>query len=248
MAGIWWVALVVAFGMGWPVWRLIRYPGAPAYAFQRKYRSDRKSLAGARGLVRGLRNAALRESWQAWVKAMRAERAYRRRIGRIEAALQQQRTPKPGRRVEQLGRIVLHEEAVLVGRTEVPLAGLEVRLEPGRPAKTWHMHLTEPDGHEVVERYSAGEFPEDTVRQFRTRLHNASVKAGRRRDKRSGAIRRLEAELQRARTATGPVTAAQEEREKARLRRDTSPELPKARAALDDAKDNWRDLTGHRPH
>ncbi|MFF4243523.1 hypothetical protein ACFYY2_03505 [Streptomyces sp. NPDC001822] len=247
MTVIRWAVAVLAFGAGWAVWHALRYPGAPAYAFRRKYRGDRKSLAGARGLVRGLRSAALRERARAWLKAERAERAYRQRIARTEAALRQLRTPKRGRRVEQLGRVVLHEHAVLVGHAEVPLAGLRVRLETARSAKTWYVYLAEPDGHERMERYSAGEYAEDTVRRFATRLQNASVAAGRRLDKRGGAIRKLEAELLRARTATGPVAAAQAAREETRLRHENRPELPKARAALEDAKDAWQGLTGHRP-
>ncbi|WP_327111253.1 hypothetical protein OG206_01310 [Streptomyces sp. NBC_01341] len=247
MAVIWWAVVVTASCAGWGIWRALRYPGAPAYAFQRKYRSDRKNLAGARELVRGLRSAALRERGRAWLRAERAERAYRRRIVRTEAALRQLRTPKRGRRLEQLGRIVLHEHAVLVGHAEIPLAGLRVRLERARSGKTWYVYLTEPDGHELVERYGAKEYPEDTVRRFGTRLQNASVKAARRLDGRGGAIRKLEAELVRARTDTGPVRAAQAARQEIRLRHENRPELPKARAALEDAKDAWQALTGRRP-
>ncbi|MFI8006965.1 hypothetical protein [Streptomyces sp. NPDC086010] len=247
MAGIWWAVAVLAAGAGWAAWRALRYPGAPAYAFHRKYRSERGNLAGARGHVRGLRRAALRERGRAWLTAERAERSYRRRIARVEAELRQLRTPKRGRRVERLGRIVLHEHAVLVGPVELPLAGLKVRLEPARSGKTWYVYLAEPDGHELMERFSAKEHPEDTVRGFGSRLQNASVKAGRRLDRRGGAIRRLEAELLRARNATGPVEAARAAREETRLRHENRPELPKARAALEDAKDTWQGLTGRRP-
>ncbi|WP_260634066.1 hypothetical protein [Streptomyces angustmyceticus] len=247
MSAIWWLVVVVALGVGWVGWRLAQFPGGWAYAFHEQYRADREALEGARGAVRQLKGTARRELRQAQTAVTRAEKAYRSRISRAEAELQQLRTPNRGDHVDQLGQIVLHEHALLVGDDEVPLAGLQVRFDLARSTHVSYVYLTQPDGRERLERFAGDEFPEDTVRQFSVRLQNAAVAANKLQTLRDVDIHKLEGELREAQEATGPVEMARELLEEMRARHGSDPQLPKARAALDDACDEWQELTGQRP-
>ncbi|AJF63350.1 hypothetical protein [Streptomyces vietnamensis] len=247
MIAIWWVIVVVALGVWWTVWRLVRYPGGWAYAFHEEHREARKALEDARGAVRELRNTALRETWQARTAVRRAERAHRRRVQRAESELERLRDPHRGALVEQLGAITLHEHAVLISDDAVPLAGVRVRFELARSTHVSYVYITRPDGREHMECYEGEEFPEGAVRRFSVRIQNAAVTENRLQERRAGDIRTLEAELREARKATEPIQAAQDRLDKTRARHKDSLELSRARAALDDARDAWRDLTGRRP-
>ncbi|MCX5450272.1 hypothetical protein [Streptomyces nigrescens] len=248
MSAIWWLVVVVALGVGWLAWRLAQFPGGWAYAFHEQYRADREALEGARGAVRQLNGTARREVQQAQTAVTRAEKAYRSRISRVEAELQQLRMPSRGDHVDQLGQLVLHEHALLIGDDEVPLAGLQVRFDLARSTHVSYVYLTpQPDGRERLERFAGDEFPEDSVRQFSVRIQNAAVTANQLQALRDVDIHKLEAELREAREATEPVETARELLEEMRARHGSDPQLPKARAALDDARDVWQELTGRRP-
>ncbi|MFE2161868.1 hypothetical protein ACFW9M_29185 [Streptomyces lydicus] len=247
MSAIWWLVFVVAFGVGCVAWRLVQYPGGWAYAFHEQYRADREVLDDARGAVRELKGTARREMRQAQTAVTRAEKAYRSRISRVEAELQQLRTPNRGSHVVQLGQIVLHEHALLVGDDEIPLAGLQVRFDLARSTHVSYVYLTQPDERERMERFAGDDFPEDTVRQFSVRLQNAAVTANQFQALRDGDVHKLETELREARKETQPMEAARELLEETRARHGSDPQLPKARAALDDARDVWQELTGRRP-
>ncbi|MFF4234219.1 hypothetical protein [Streptomyces sp. NPDC001820] len=247
MIAIWWVVVVVTMGVWWTLWRLFRYPGGWEYAFHKEHREERKALEDARGAVRELRRTARSETWRARAAVKRAEWAYRRRVRRAESELEQLRTPDRGARVEQLGGISLHEHTVLVADEELPLAGLQVRFELARSAHVSYVYITQPDGRERMERYEGKEFPEAAVRRFSVQIQNAAVAANRLQERRAGDICTLEAELREARKATEPIVVAQERLEKTRARHGSDLKLPQARAALDDARNVWQDLTGRRP-
>ncbi|MFE4695958.1 hypothetical protein ACWCPD_35070 [Streptomyces sp. NPDC001935] len=242
-----WVVAVTALGVWWVLWRLVRYPGGWTYAFHEEHREARRALEGARGAVRALRRAARREKWRAHGAVKRAEWAYRRRVRRAESELERLGTTRRGARVEQLGEITLHEHAVVVGNDEVALAGLKVRLEPGRLKATSYVYLTQPDGRERMERYAGADYAEDAVRRFAVRIQNAVAAADRLEEERVGSIRAVKAELREARSATDQVEAAKERLEETRARHDADVRLPKARMALDDARSTWHGLTGRRP-
>ncbi|WP_141746807.1 hypothetical protein [Streptomyces agglomeratus] len=204
-------------------------------------------MADARKFVRELQSTARRETWQARTEVKRAEWAYRRRVRRAEFELEQLRTPHRGPRVERLGRITLHEHTVLVADEELRLPHVQVRFELARSKHVSYVYLKEPDGRECMERYEGEEYPEEAVRRFTVRIQNAAVAAQRLRERRAGTIRALEAGLREAEKATEPIAVAQERLEKTRARHSADRELPRARAALDDARKGWQDLTGRRP-
>ncbi|MFC7885137.1 hypothetical protein ACFUVV_25160 [Streptomyces sp. NPDC057376] len=247
MIAIWWVIVVMALGVWWTVWRLVRYPGGWAYAFHEEHREARKALEDARGVVRELRRSTRREKWQALAEVKRAEWAYRRRVRQVESELERLRAPHRGERIEQLGRITLYEHTALISEDEVPLAGLHARFELSRSTHVSYVYLTQPDGRERMERYDGKEFSEETVRRFSVQIQNAAVAVTRLQERRASEIRACEAELREARKATEPIEAAQERLEKTRARHDADVKLPQARAALDDARSVWQDLTGRRP-
>ncbi|MGW1193630.1 hypothetical protein [Streptomyces sp. NPDC002559] len=247
MTAFWWVVVLVGLGVGWMVSRLVRYPGGWAYAFHEEHRKERQALADARSAVRELREAARRETVQAQTAVKRAEWAHRRQVRRVESELTQLRTPDRGALVEQLGGIALHERAVLVDGDELQLAGMEVRFDLAKSSHVSYVYLTQPDGQQHMERYEDKEFPEDTVRRFSVQVQNAAAAARRLSEKRAEDIRVLEGKLNEVQEATGPVEAAQERLEKTRARHESDPKLPRARAALDDARKEWQDLTGRRP-
>jgi hypothetical protein len=247
MIAVWWVVVVAALGVCWTIWRFVRYPGGWAYAFHGEHREARRALEEAREALRERRGAARRERWRARAAVRRAEWAYRRRIRRAEAGLEQLRTPQPGKLVAQLGGIALHENTLAVSDEEVRLADVQVRFELARSKEVAYVYVTLPDGREVMETYDGKEFTEDAVRRFSVRIHNAAVAAGPPAERRAGEIRALEAELKRARKATEHVQAAEERLEETRARHDADVTIPRARAALDDARDTWQELTGRRP-
>ncbi|MGW2183295.1 hypothetical protein ACWCXX_35690 [Streptomyces sp. NPDC001732] len=247
MTAIWWVVVLVGLGVGWMVSRLVRYPGGWAYAFHEEHEEERQALADARSAVRKLRETARRETAQAQTAVKRAEWAHRRQVRRVQSELEQLRSPDRGALVEQLGGIALHEHAVLVGGDELELAGMEVRFDLAKSSHVSYVYLTQPDGRQHMERYEDEEFPEDTVRRFSVQVQNAAAAARRLSEKRAEDIRVLEEKLREVREATGAVEAAQERLEETRARHDSNPKLPRARAALDDARKEWQDLTGRRP-
>ncbi|MGG7568726.1 hypothetical protein [Streptomyces sirii] len=247
MSAIWWLVVVVALGVGYVAWRLVQYPGGWDYAFDEQYGADREALDDARGAVRELKGTARREVRQAQTAVAQAEKAYRSRISRVEAELEQLRTPNRGDHVDQLGQIVLHEHALLVGDDEMPLAGLQVRFDLARSTHVSYVYLTQSDGRDRMERFAEDVFPEDTVRQFSVRLQNAAVTENQLQALRDSDIHKLEAELREARKETEPVETARKLLEGTRARHSSDPQLPKAQAALDDARDVWQELTGRRP-
>jgi hypothetical protein len=247
VTAFWWVVVLVGLSAGWVVSRLVRYPGGWAYAFHEEHREERQALADARSAVRELRETARRETVQAQTAVKRAEWAHRRQVRQVESELEQLRNPGRGALVEQLGGIALHENVVLVDGDELRLAGMEVRFDLAKSSRVSYVYLTQPDGQQHMERYEDEEFPEDTVRRFSVQVQNAAAAAQRLNKKRAANIRVLEGKLGEVREATGLVEAAQERLEKTRARHDSNPKLPRARAALDDARKEWQDLTGRRP-
>ncbi|MGW8988331.1 hypothetical protein ACWGRF_00125 [Streptomyces zhihengii] len=245
---VWWVVVAAALGAGAVVWQLVRFPGGRSFAFGAEHREARTALDAARRQVRQLRWTALRETVQARAGVQQSKRAYRSRVRGLESAIARLRSTDRGALVEQFGGIGLYEGALLVGGDDVPLAGARVRVEVAHAAYASYMYVTAQDGRERMERYAGSEFPEDTVRRFAVRIQNASVAAGHEQARRAGEIRAREAELSKAREATGPMTAAQQRLEETRTRHRDDPALPRARAALDDARDTWHDLTGRRPY
>lgn len=240
MSGVWWIVVAGACLAVWAVRHLLRYPGGWSFAFHEQYRADREALADAYREVRRLKGADRQEMGK-------VRKAYRDRISQAETALRQLRTPPRGARVAELGRIVLHENAVLVGDDEVPLAGLRVRFDLARSARVSYVYLTQADGHEHMESFEEAQFAEEQVRAFSVRVQNAAATAQRLQGLREKDIGKLEAELSRARADTEPVEAARERLEQTRARQGADPRLPKARAALDDARDAWQQLAGRRP-
>jgi hypothetical protein len=247
MSGVWWIVVAGTCLAVWAVRHLLRYPGGWSFAFHGQYRADREALADAYREVRRLKGADRQEMGKARSAVAREEKAYRDRISQAETALRQLRTPPRGARVAELGRIVLHENAVLVGGDEVPLAGLRVRFDLARSAHVSYVYLTQADGHEHMESFEEAQFAEEQVRAFSVRVQNAAAAAQRLRGLREKDIGKLEAELSRARADTEPMEAAREQLEQTRAWQDADPRLPKARAALDDARDAWQQLAGRRP-
>lgn len=247
MKAIWWVVILATLGVCWAIGRLVRYPGGWAYAFHEEHHKERQVLKEARKAVRELRGAARRETWQAWAALKQAQWTYRRRVRRAESELEQLRTPHRGACINQLGQIALHEHSVLIGDDELPLAGTHVRFELAHSKHVAYVYLRQPDGQERMEPYQGGEFPEDVVRQFTTQIHNAAVTAHRLQDRRAGDIRTREEELRVAQEATEPIAMAQERLDTTRAHYRADLKLPHARAALDDARIRWQDLTGRSP-
>ncbi|MFF8451852.1 hypothetical protein ACF06Q_29790 [Streptomyces leeuwenhoekii] len=247
MIVIGWAITVAALAVAWVLQRLVRYPGGWRYAFHEEHRAARGALRDARSAVRQLDRAARRERWQALAGVQRAEWAYRRRIRQVEAELWRLRTPHRGERIGQLGDITLYEHALVVREDEVPLADLQVRFELARSAHWSYVYLTQPDGRERMERYEDQAHPEDAVRRFTVQIQNAVAATDRLQQQRAEEISACEAELRAARKATAPVEAAQEKLAEIRARHDADLELPHARAALEDARSAWADLTGRRP-
>ncbi|MFD8544765.1 hypothetical protein [Streptomyces sp. NPDC059649] len=177
----------------------------------------------------------------------RAEKAYRGRISRTEAELRQLRAPDRGGHVDQLGQIVLHEHALLVGGDEVPLAGLHVRFDLARSTHVSYVYLSRPDGRERMERFARTIFPKTQCVSSACGSRMRPQQPNQLQALRDGDLRKLEAERREARRETEPVQTARELLDETRARHGSDPRLPKARAALEDARDVWQELTGRRP-
>ncbi|WP_299531369.1 hypothetical protein [uncultured Streptomyces sp.] len=248
MAVFWWVVGPVVAAVGcWALLRACRFPGGWGYAFGPARRAVRQPLRDARGEVRTLLRAARRERWRARAGVLRAEWSYRRRIRRTEARLRRLAVPQRGSKIAQLGGVVLHRGSVLMSGDELPLAGAEVRFVRGGAKNMSYVYVTHPDGRERVQPYEGEEFPEDAVRGFSVRIRKAAAAAERRQKRRAGGIRALEAQVREARGATGPVVSARQRLKRITADHGEDPRVPRARTALDEARDDWRKLTGRRP-
>ncbi|WP_153537530.1 hypothetical protein [Streptomyces sp. RB17] len=241
------ISVVLVVGAVFVVWRLMRYPGGWQYAFSDVHRADRQDLDRARSAVRAVRGTARQEVSRAETRATRAERAYERRIGDAERELARLRRPGRGAFVTRLGEVTLYQHALLFKGKEIPLAGLAVRFELARNSKKSYIYLTHPDGRVEFPGYADEEFPEEHVRRFSVRIENAVAAENTFRDGRADGIRQAESALEEARLDTAEKDDAREALEQVRARHSESPELAKALAALETARDRWQALTGRRP-
>jgi hypothetical protein len=238
------VVVAGAVGVGW---RLVRYPGGRRYAFSDVHRADRQDLDRARAAVRALRGVARQEVSRAESRAARASRAYERRIDDAERELERLRRPGRGAFVAELGEVSLYEHALVFKGTEIPLAGLAVRFELARNTSKTYIYLTRPDGRVELPDYADEAFPEEHVRRFSVRIENAVAAENEFRDRRTGAIRRAQSELKEARLDTAERDNARQALERVKARHSDSPELAKALAELEAARDRWHALSGRRP-
>ncbi|MFE6892017.1 hypothetical protein [Streptomyces sp. NPDC057694] len=241
--------LVVLTGAGliWTVVRLLHYPGRWEHLFGSRHQKQRRGLAQARGTLRALQISNHLEMGRAHGNVMQARSQYRRRIARIEQRIERLNDPGPGPYEDELGPLVRHTRVLIHHGRHMNLAGVRLWHEPDRHLPKIYLYITEADGSEHLEILEQEHCDEERLRRFCVATHAAAAKEDRNQQQRREELRAAEEELADAREATDPIEQAEQDRNDTRTHHQNQPRLPQARKALDDARDAWQQLTGHRP-
>ncbi|MEU6393968.1 hypothetical protein [Streptomyces sp. NPDC046939] len=238
---------LTAVALVWLMLRVLHYPGRWEHMFAGRHRRLRHSLAEARATVRALHARRCLAMLRAHHGVLQARSEHRRRIARLEARRDRLRDPDPGPVEDTLGPVVRHAHVLAYDGRRLDLAGLRLHHESDRFASRFYLYITEADGTQHVEPLGDGQGDEERIRQFCVDTHNAAVKEIQLRLHRDDDIRAVEAELAKARSATGAIEQAEEDREATRQQHLNHPRLPRARKTLEEARDAWQERTGHRP-
>lgn len=239
------LVLWAAAGTAYTLWRLYSYPGGWAYAFSPRYATDRNDLGSARRKVRVLAWEAKKELAAAHAHLGRTKAQHRARIRGIERQIDKLLRPGHGTLITQYGGLTLHQHTLIKEEREIPLTGLEVRLDH---AQHQHfIHLTPADGDACYERYPRTEHEEDDVRRFAIQLENAVAEENAFRSRTAALITHKQDELAQAQADTQPQQDARKRLDETteRHRRDTRHHT--ARSEREAAHDRWQKLTGKRP-
>ncbi|CAM5608406.1 hypothetical protein [Streptomyces fumanus] len=250
--------LVVLGALAWAARHRTRYPGAWGHAFGRRHRDRRRALAAAREGVRAwARRVEQDESW-AQRELAGAEAGRKERLAGAERHLAALRAPGRGERLDALGELTLFRHRLVIrtstGTRTIGLADLEVRFEPGRLNHS--VYCTDATGRVHRAKYphsppatdpSEPRYDEDRVRDFAVTVQNAIAEERLFRDRLPEELERAEAELAKLRADTGAVDTARERLTRLRELNRQDPRRAAARAALEEAREDWRKLTGRLP-
>jgi hypothetical protein len=221
------------------------YPGGWAYAFGSSYADERRTLAGARRGDRVHKRKARQAMAEAEGQLSGARSQYKRRIRTAERALEAARNPGSGEQVKSLGALTLHRHTLRVGKEEIPLARLKVRLEHSGDKS--HLYLTRPSGkvhHEVLQ---GEEYEDVAVRKFAVAVQNEVVKESKRQKGRKEQVVKREAEVEQARADTAPQELATRRVADLAERQRADPDAEAARLLLEAARERWHSFTHHWP-
>jgi hypothetical protein len=254
------IGLIVVLGGGaWAARHWARYPGPWGFAFGRGHRERRRALAAARGAARAwARRAEQDESW-AGRELARAEAEREQRLAGAARQLAALRAPGPGGKLDALGELTLFRHRLVIrtsaGTTRaIGLADLEVRFEPGRFNHS--VYCVDATGRVHRARYPHSppatdpdepRYDEDRVRDFTVTVQNAIAEERSFRARLPGRLKEAEAELAELRADTGAVDTARERLARLRELNRRDPRREAARAALEEAREDWRKLTGRLP-
>ncbi|MFE9660709.1 hypothetical protein [Streptomyces sp. NPDC005955] len=232
---------------GFLVWRLWRYPGGWRYAFGAEYAAEREALDRARGKVSRLRSEAAERRAAVEGRLKDAEGVYRRRVRAAELRVEGIAFPGPGQLLDQLGdRASLYEHVLVVGREELPLVGLVVRIEVGKASQ--FLYATLPDGGERFATLPYEEHTEDEVRGFAGRVTNAVAAE---KTAFAGREQRLAVaveDLARVKAGTDAVDAARTDLDRLAEAERSDLRPASARRELDRARARWDSVTGRSSH
>lgn len=260
MAGVRAVVFVLLGGVALVLWWRVRYPGGWAFAFGRRYMSNRKDLARARRELREVEKECGRSTTTARKQVMAETARYDRRVKELERAVMSLREPGLGKRLTApFGELALYQHAVVaLGPGAIPLAGLQARFESGRQILS--VYLTTPEGRvhrakyphrpepaPADEREHVRFFDEDQVRDFAVTIQNAVA------DENvfvSGLPARLERKLEELAEAQQDIArleAALQHMRRVLAHQSRDPRRKQALLELSGACDRWQELTGRRP-
>ncbi|GAA5002587.1 hypothetical protein GCM10025734_39270 [Kitasatospora paranensis] len=245
MAAIGWVMLAVLAGGAGLGWRLHRYPGGRECAFGTEYAALRDDLTAARRRVRTEVRTENRERTEADAQVRGREAEYRQRVAAAEAELAELRDPGPGRELDTLGTVVLHERVLIAGRQQFPLAGIDVSVRGYGGG--WRLRLRPPRGRATEVTFSRKDFDEDDVRRFADRITDTVPHAERHAEVHPGRVADGEVRLDRIRADTTAVARARAEAERIRTRHRAEDRAALAREELEAVRKRWKAVTGHLP-
>lgn len=238
------VVLAVAAAL-YVAWRRFRYPGGWAYAFRPEHSAARADLDTARRHARSLERELGKERDAARSQLDREKRLHKERVRTLERQISALRRPERGGQIASLGGVTLHAHSVRVGSTEIPLAGLTVRLDHAR--QQHFLYLTKPNGRSHVTPYPRTKHEEESVRRFAVRLENAVADENAVRVRVAAALREAEEELAQVRDDTGAQDEARARIAEVEERQSRDTRLDAAHKEVHAACERWEQLTGKRP-
>ncbi|MGW5636301.1 hypothetical protein [Streptomyces sp. NPDC003832] len=252
--------LVVVVGAGaglWVLWRRHRFPGGWAFAFSLTYESDRDALANARNRARAAsRKAAAAES-AAQAELASAQASYERRLRQLEQRIAQLRHPGAGPRLGSLGELVLFQHSLMVtsgpATRSIELAGLDARFDTGRTNHS--IYLTDAGGRVHRAKYphlppaadDQQRFDEEAVRDFTVTIQNAAADENTFRARLPHQLPQAEQQLEEARADTRARETARTKLAGVRQLNLHDPHRKAADSELEEARKEWKTLTGHLP-
>jgi hypothetical protein len=222
--------------------------------FNSAIKEERKAVKEAKASLKELvseRNRSLKDAESA-LKTSTKEYDSARSAAR--GHLESLRNPPKGKRIDDLGQVTLYRHFVSVGRRNIPLAGLSVRVESGPTSS--YIYFDPPDGRTEMASFST------ELRDVKAREDaSGNVWVDQKRDFTDAQVRTLAAEIQRAinaetqfqqqlpqliaaaeadvaekEAATGPVEAAQADLDRLIAEHPLTASIKAAEAALAEAE------------
>ncbi|MEU7489594.1 hypothetical protein [Streptomyces sp. NPDC042319] len=252
------VVLLVLVGIIWGLRRMYLFPKEWAFAFSRQYADNREDVAQARRRVRELDRKGERQVSTARSELAAHRASYDKKLDALEQRIAALRNPGTGERLARLGDVTLFEHLLTVedeaGTHTIPLAGLAVRFDPGQ--RNHSIYLTRANGQLIRAKYPhhpppADEhdqrFDEDQVRDFAVDIENAVARENSFRARIPQQLAQAQKDLARARKDTTAQDEASERLSQVEARHRDDPRRKEAHAALENARERWKDLTGHLP-
>ena len=196
--------------------RVRRFGGFSA-AFSPKDKEQRDELVAAQKAMQ----TAVREREAHLAAPRRAAEetvsAYVSRVQEAEAALAQARDPGQGRRIAQLDTVALHEHVLWLSGQAIPLAGLQVAVQPTFNMVALVVQL--PDGRRLSHPFStelrtdqhgrqSRDYDDAQVQRLADSIHNAVVSDREFRAAQPGMVARAEAGLAAAQADTAEMSRA----------------------------------------
>ncbi|MYS47758.1 hypothetical protein GTY23_42640 [Streptomyces sp. SID5998] len=239
------MVLLVLVGVVWTGWRCRMFPGGWHFAFTSAYADDRNDLAQARRRAREAEREGRQRVSRAQSVVNDARARKRERVRTLERRIAGLREPGPGPLKKTLGDLALHHHVLRIKERSVPLAGLQARFEGS--ADHHYAYVTPADGHETMHDYPHALYKEREVRGFVLHVTNGARREAKFIDGRDAEIRKLEEELQQVTDDDTEEEAARQRLAEVTQEHERDERIKQLRLELEQARDRWKALTGHRP-
>ncbi|MFI0928682.1 hypothetical protein ACH4TP_32990 [Streptomyces sp. NPDC021012] len=256
---------VVVLGAGWMLYRLVLYPCRPTdfkYAFGAEYAPHRQALEVARQDVKRVREGHDKDTGDVRTRKKEVTASRDRQVSKLRAEIGRLRREENGEVVGRLGPLRLHEHALVFltrkGTREEQEASTEVdkslrlarikdiHFRPG--VQYAYIEMEGSDGIRSSEDFPHDQYDESEVHRFAERIHNRLEPAKDDLARRQERIGECEAQIEQIHaSADEELRKIHEDEQVLTKAQREDKELQRAREALGQQRQAWKEMTGFRP-